>query len=88
MELKDKDKWQLLESLLNAWRTHDGEKADPSIVKMKKVEDDLGPTGFRQHVKSGADIDQILVECVFELKQEIDTWKASEKGTKTSKVKG
>lgn len=60
-------KWELIDSILLSYTTHDGSKLDP-VLQVKKE----GKDGTTIYGKRPSDLTQVAIECISELKEKVD----------------
>ena len=72
--LDDKDmnrKWELMNTILDAYRAHDGSKLDPVLQVKESGKNENDKTTGIKYGKRPSDFIQIAIECIAELKERI-----------------
>jgi hypothetical protein len=75
LDLVDNQKWDLLNGLAEAYKTHDKTKAPELLRHRIDDEDEFGKTGTFRYAKNHEEYMQVLIECVADLKKEVDELK-------------
>jgi hypothetical protein len=66
------DRWELFNSLYEAFRQHDGDKLSDVMRHKNYQRDEIGPTGTYTLHNNYKDFIQVLTECMYEINQRLE----------------